>query len=87
MFSRDFLQQEYWDNQKSPAQIADENNTYPNAVRRSLLKYWSRLRDHSAAQTIVVQKIHPTKGKKLSDKHKQMIIEGMKKHRSLDGTT
>lgn len=81
MFSREFLEEEYWNKNKSPQDIAYENNTYPNNVRRHLLKYWSKLRDHSDAQKIVVKtKCHPTKGRERSEEEKKSIAEGLKNY-------
>lgn len=63
-------------------QIAKELNTYPNKIRRILLKNNIKLRNISEAQTLALKHgtaIHPTKGKERSNESKFRISEGNSK--------
>lgn len=66
-------------NQKlSIGQIAEEYDTYPNKIRRVLLKAGVILRDKSEAQSLALEKgtaTHPTKGKKMSEETRLKVSE------------
>ena len=66
-----------YDNEnKSTYEIADYFNTYPNKIRRILIKHGKKLKDRSEAQKNALDKgivDHPTKGKKRSDNTKLKI--------------
>lgn len=65
-------------NNKSTYEIAEHFNTYPNKIRRILIKHGEELRDKSTAQKNALKKgvaKHPTKGKKRSEKTKLKISE------------
>lgn len=71
-----FLLQEYEQKKKSFSDIAKENNTYANKVRRDAIKFKINIRDKSEAQKNALNtgKIsHPTKGKKRPDHTKEKI--------------
>jgi hypothetical protein len=55
-----FLQEHYWDLGKSAAMVAREAGTYPNDVRRQLLKYWPSLRDRSETMKAALAGGHAT---------------------------
>lgn len=62
----------------SIGQIAEEYDTYPNKVRRILIKAGIILRDKSEAQKLALEKgtaVHPTKGKKMSAETKLKVSE------------
>ncbi len=70
----------YFNQQLSLKVVADKLNTYPNNVRRILLKAGYTLRDKAASQIIAMESgraEHPTKGKKLSKKTKLAISKGL----------
>lgn len=74
--TRDFLQREYWEQGKSPYQIAEEVGTYPNAVRRELLRHWASLRTKAEAQANALRtgrQTHPTAGVGHSDDARDKI--------------
>lgn len=74
--TREYLYQEYITNQKSVGNIAEENGTYPNKIRRELLYYGIPLRDRSDAQSVALtsgRHSHPTKGKQREDSVKSKI--------------
>lgn len=48
--TKEYLEVEYWQKGLSPSIIAAALGTYPNAVRRALLRFWPRLRNHREAQ-------------------------------------
>lgn len=67
---------EMFDNNKSPYEIAEALNTYPNKIRRLLKKLGRQTRNHSEAQSIVLasgKTAHPTKGTKRSESTKRAI--------------
>lgn len=67
-----------YDNNKSTYEIAEHFNTYPNKIRRILIKNGRELRDKSTAQKNALKKgvsKHPTKGKKRSEETKLKISE------------
>lgn len=66
----------------SPYQIAKKFDTYPNKIRRALIKSGEELRDKSQAQKNALEKgvaKHPTKGKERDDKTKKKISESQAK--------
>jgi len=70
----------YFKEFKSIATIAKEHSTYPNDIRRMLLKGGFSLRDKSQAQKMSLatgQHEHPTKGKERSDEVKLKISKGL----------
>lgn len=73
---RKLLVQEYEQNKKSFQDIAKENNTYANKIRRDAIKLNITIRDKSEAQKNALNtgKInHPTKGKIRPEQTKQKI--------------
>lgn len=70
------LTKEYEQNKKSFQDIAKENNTYANKIRRDAIKLNILIRDKSEAQKNALtngKMKHPTKGKKRSEKTKEKI--------------
>ena len=62
----------------SICQISEKLGTYPNRIRRKLMKNGIVLRDKSSAQELALKKgraKHPTKGKHLSDETKLKLSE------------
>ena len=77
--TREFLQKEYVENERSPYDIAESLGIYPNKVRRALQKHGIVLRDKSKAQSTALKTgrhEHPTKGRKRSEEEKIRISEG-----------
>lgn len=71
-----WLEGEYWDGERSIGDIAKELNTYPNKVRRALMKGDRGFRDKSAAQSLGLKTgrhKHPTKGTVRPDAVKRQI--------------
>ena len=67
-FDQDVLRM-YRDENKSTYEIAEALNTYPNKIRRTLLKHGCELKDRSEAQRNALKKgriDHPTAGRKRS---------------------
>lgn len=63
----EYVLREYVEKKRSTHDIAEECYTYPNKVRRMLIKYGITLRDNSEAQSQALasgRRKHPTKGKK-----------------------
>jgi len=78
-----FLIKQYVDNGRSTYEIAEELDTYPNKVRRMLLKLGVELRNKSVAQSNALntgRHKHPTKGMTRSEEDKIKISEGMYNH-------
>ena len=72
----------YLKESKSTYEIAQEFNTYPNKIRRTLKTLGVSLRDKSKAQTVAIKNgrhEHPTRGKKRSESEKIAISNGMSK--------
>jgi len=70
----------YNDNNKSTYEIAKELNTYPNKIRRTLIKHGYGLKNKSAAQKAALEagrSSHPTAGKKRTDEQKIAISKGL----------
>lgn len=77
---KEYLEQKYSTDCKSPYEIAEEQSCYPNLVRRALTYHGFKLRDRSSSQKNSLQTgrlQHPTKGKKLSLEHKQSLGNSM----------
>ena len=72
----------YRNENKSTYEIAKKFDTYPNKIRRILIKNGCEMKDKSAAQKNALKKgvaAHPTKGKKRSEKTKLKISESQAK--------
>jgi len=72
-----------YDEGLSPYSIAVQLDTYPNKIRRTLIKLGAVLRDKSKAQKLALETgshTHPTKGKKRTEETKIRISEGMHQH-------
>ena len=75
-----YLYKEYWIKGKSIPEIAQANNTYPNKVRRAMIKYGIQIRDRADAQSTAIKHNranHPTKGKKMSTETKHKLSRSM----------
>ena len=72
----------YKNENRSTYEIAKEFDTYPNKIRRILIKNGCEMKDKSTAQKNALKKgvaSHPTKGKKRSDETKLKISESQAK--------
>lgn len=70
----------YNNNNQSTYEIAKELNTYPNKIRRILLKHGYQLKDKSEAQKAALENgrsSHPTAGKKRSSAEKIAISQSL----------
>jgi very-short-patch-repair endonuclease len=70
------LKTEYEINNKSFRQIAEENGTYANKIRRDAIKFKINIKDKSIAQKNALEKgvsTHPTKGQSRPDYVKEKI--------------
>ena len=73
----------YQKQDKSTYQIAEELNTYPNKIRRVLLKHGVDIKDRSAAQKLALKKgrsTHPTDGLNRPEETKVKISSRLVKH-------
>ena len=73
----------YNDQSKSTYEIAKSLDTYPNKVRRTLIKHGYKLKNKSEAQKNALQTgrcSHPTEGKTRTEEEKLNISEGMSNH-------
>ena len=73
----------YQKDDKSTYQIAEELNTYPNKIRRVLIKHGVEIKDRSAAQKLALKKgrsKHPTDGTKRTEETKIKISSQLVKH-------
>lgn len=73
----------YQKQEKSTYQIAEELNTYPNKIRRVLIKHGVEIKDRSAAQKLALKKgrsKHPTDGTKRTEETKIKISSQLVKH-------
>lgn len=73
----------YTKQNKSTYEIAEQLNTYPNKIRRILVKNGVELKDKSEAQKNAIKHgkaIHPTKGKTRSKEEKIKISSGIKNY-------
>jgi len=76
-----YLKVEYEDKGRSTGSIAKENNTYPNTVRRALIKHGIVLRTKSQAQkNFLSSNDHPMLGKERSEETKSRISDGIQGH-------
>jgi very-short-patch-repair endonuclease len=76
----DYYKVEYEFKERSPNDIAEEWNTYPNKIRREIKRWGFKLRDKSEAQKAALKSgrvEHPTKGKKRSEDVKARISSGI----------
>lgn len=61
---------------KSPQEIAEQFNTYPNKIRRMLIKHGYELKSRAEAQKLALasgRRKHPTAGKKRTEEEKLKI--------------
>jgi very-short-patch-repair endonuclease len=73
----------YTEENKSPQEIADHFNTYPNKIRRMLVKNGYTLKSRSEAQKIALasgRREHPTAGKQRTESEKIKISNGVSKN-------
>jgi len=73
-----YVIKQYFDKKISIIDIAKDLKTYPNKIRRLILKNGKKLRTKSEAQTLALAEgrhPHPTKGKKHSFETKEKISE------------
>jgi len=73
----------YVEQNKSTYEIAEEFKTYPNKIRRILVKHGVSLKTKSEAQRNAIQNgtaVHPTSGKKRSKNEKLKISASLKKY-------
>jgi len=80
---REYLLNAYSVDNLSTKQIAEELDTYPNQIRRSLKFLGVTIRTKSEAQKLALasgRHTHPTKGKTRSDETKAKISDGMSEH-------
>ncbi|NDB58751.1 hypothetical protein EB001_09915 [bacterium] len=73
----------YVENNKSTYEIAEILKTYPNKIRRILVKSGVDLKSKSEAQKNAIETgkaVHPTSGKKRSQQEKLKISSGLKKY-------
>lgn len=73
-----YITKQYTEKMRSIGDIADELKTYPNKIRRILMREGITLRDKSEAQKLALENgnaVHPTKGKKMSDATKLKVSE------------
>lgn len=74
--TKDALKKEYFDKERSTTSIAEEYGTNPKRISRLLKKHGFKARSRSEAQKIVVQEIHPTRGKERTEEEKVAISKG-----------
>lgn len=75
-----YIKVQYQDVGRSVSEIAKDLDTYPNKVLRSLKRTKTHVRTNSEAQKLALssgRRIHPTKGKKLSEEMKIRISDGV----------
>lgn len=80
--TREYIDREYNKKQRSTHEIAADCNTYPNKVRRAIIKFGFLLRDRSEAQSAALKTgrhSHPTKGTKRPEKVKKKISDSLTK--------
>lgn len=76
-----FLYAEYVTAEKSTTRIAAEIGTYPNTVRRALIKLSIPLRDKASAQNnFLATNPHPMEGRKRTEEEKKKISAGLQGH-------
>tara|TARA_R110002020_G_scaffold5117_18_gene21718 strand:- start:190 stop:978 length:789 start_codon:yes stop_codon:yes gene_type:complete len=77
---KEYIVDQYVNEQKSTYEIAQDLKTYPNKIRRTLNTLGVNLRDKSSAQSVAIQSgrhEHPTRGKKRTEAEKVAISDGM----------
>jgi very-short-patch-repair endonuclease len=75
-----YYNREFNQNMRSLQDIADEWGTYPNKIKRELIKLGFKTRNHSEAQAIALKTgkhCHPTKGRQRPEDVKIKISEAM----------
>jgi very-short-patch-repair endonuclease len=73
-----YILKRYFEEEKSLPEIAQELNTYPNKIRRIILKAGRQLRDKSESQKIALNNgraDHPTEGKERTEETKLKLSE------------
>lgn len=76
--SKEWLQKEFTDNQRSAFDIAKELGCFPTQVRRWIKKYGIEGRDRSEARKLHIEKFgHHMEGKTRSDEEKKAISMGL----------
>jgi hypothetical protein len=78
--SKEFYEREYTLLEKSVCQIAEEQGTYPNKIRRELKRLGYTLRDKGEAMAAAIRSgrlQHPTKGKNRSETTRQKIRQSL----------
>lgn len=73
----------YNDQNYSTYQIAKDLNTYPNKIRRILIRHGYTLKDRSSAQKVALEtgrSKHPTKGRQRSKEEKMQISTKLVEH-------
>jgi hypothetical protein len=76
-----YLAREYLENQRSTYDIAEENLTYANLVRRALVHHGLQRRDKSQAQRSALRAgrhQHPTEGRARTPEERKRIGEGVR---------
>lgn len=77
-FDISYIVSEYKKKKRSTVELARELKTYPNTIRRILVKEGVPIRSHSTAQkNQLSKKGHPMAGKKRSEEEKRKISDGM----------
>jgi len=77
----EYLYEEYINKGRSTRSIGIENKTYPNTIRRALIKHDIPLRSKSAAQkNFIDQHGHPMTGRVRSEAERRAISEGIQEH-------
>jgi len=85
---KSYLLSEYVEKERSTYDIAAENLTYANLVRRALIHHGIEARDKSAAQKAALEAgrhTHPTEGRVRSPEERQRIGEGVSRARRENG--
>jgi len=75
-----YIIEQYFDKERSIVDIAEELHTYPNKIRRIILKSGLALRNKSDSQRIALKEgraTHPTEGKERDDETKAKISESV----------
>jgi hypothetical protein len=88
--TKEFYKKQYLDEYKSIRQIAEEQGTYINEIRRELINFGFRIRSKSETQSIALRSgraTNPSKGKPRSDEVKKKISETLKKKETENGPT
>lgn len=81
---KSFYDEEYEGKERSPNDIATEEGTYPNRIRRELRQLGYHLRNRSEAQSAALRhgrRKHPTEGTTLPPEVKMKISQTLKRSR------